>query len=469
MADTIDHGRECSADIITVTRASSERSSSRPQGMYSHVLKNIRIAVPLGRLLTGRSIVGRWTKSSARLVLLPLIWAVPAHAEDDLPDLPVIRTKYYRIHTDINRELALDLGERMDAMFGEYQRRLANFRTEKAAPAMEVYLFQRQKDYLRFTGERWRNSGGVFMSGRNLLAAFLEGQGRDALRRTLQHEAFHQFAHQAISPNMPVWLNEGMAQLFEEGIWTGDGFLLGQVPPRRIRQLKEDLKGRVVPFDEMLAMTPDKWAEALAGDHGKGATQYNQSWAMVHFLVQARDVNGREKFRGRLVQMLTLLHAGMSGKEAFERAFSSNVKGFQDRFVEYASTLEPTAEANLIERQEVLADFLIELKSTGHVFNRIGDLREAAVRSKLTLQYSDRSSSWSTHSDVRKYFSNDDGRLFDSTELFFSFRTGAPLPDIVCRASPRLQFRTRFHPAGDKKLEREVLIEAPNGQANAGD
>ena len=54
---------------------------------------------------------------------------------------------------------------------------LAAFAVAQGAPpaAMEVYLFRRQADYLRFTCERWRNSGGVYMSGRNLLAAFLEG------------------------------------------------------------------------------------------------------------------------------------------------------------------------------------------------------------------------------------------------------------------------------------------------------
>ena len=62
-----------------------------------------------------------------------------------------------------------------------------------------------------------KNTGGVFMSGRNLLASFLGDLGRDSLRRTLQHEAFHQFAHTVISPDTPVWLNEGLAQVFEEG------------------------------------------------------------------------------------------------------------------------------------------------------------------------------------------------------------------------------------------------------------
>jgi hypothetical protein len=399
--------------------------------------------------------------------------ATPALQADE-PKLSVLRTRYYRIHTDLDPELSRDLARRLDAMYDEYQRRLSNFSTEKSAPALEVYLFRRQQDYLRFTGQRWRNSGGVYMSGRNLLAAFLEGQGRDALRRTLQHEAFHQFAHHAISPDMPVWLNEGMAQLFEEGIWTGQGFLLGQVPPRRVRQLQADLRERRLrAFDDLMSVTPDQWAARLAGDHDEGATQYNQSWAMVQFLVMARDDQGRVKYRARLLRMLELLHAGRSGKEAFETAFSANTAGFQARFAEYARKLTATPEASLIERQEVLADLVTGLKRKGHTFDRMSELREAAVRARYTLRYSDRGMTWSTDPDINTYFSDTRGRLFDGSELYFSPRAGAPLPDIVCRANDRLQFRTRFYPAGGggkgRKFEHEVLIESPVSQASVQD
>src|SRR5205085_299513 len=145
-----------------------------------------------------------------------------------------------------------DLGRRMDEMYAEYERRLADYNIG-GVPRLEVYLFARQEDYLQFTGDRLRNTGGVYIPRRNLLAAFLEGQGRDGLRRTLQHEAFHQFAYNAISRTLPVWLNEGLAQLFEEAVWDGTSFWLGNVPPRRLRQLKNDLaKVRLIDFSRML-------------------------------------------------------------------------------------------------------------------------------------------------------------------------------------------------------------------------
>ena len=96
---------------------------------------------------------------------------------------------------------------------------------------------------------------GVFMPHRRLLAAFVEGVGRDGVRRTLQHEAFHQFAHETFGPNVPVWLDEGLAQVFEEAVWTGNGFVVGQVPPRRVRQLSlrvRELTARVATLEAAL-------------------------------------------------------------------------------------------------------------------------------------------------------------------------------------------------------------------------
>ena len=42
-------------------------------------------------------------------------------------ELRILGTTHYRLHTDLDPKLAEDLGRRMDAMWEEYARRLANF------------------------------------------------------------------------------------------------------------------------------------------------------------------------------------------------------------------------------------------------------------------------------------------------------------------------------------------------------
>ncbi|QOV89499.1 DUF1570 domain-containing protein [Humisphaera borealis] len=376
-------------------------------------------------------------------------------------ELRAIDTRHYRINTDLDRELATDISRRMDAMYDEYARRLAAFQPADDVPKLEAYLFAKQKDYLAFTGEKLHNTGGVYIPRRNLLAAFLEGQGRDGLRRTLQHEAFHQFAYNAISKELPVWLNEGMAQLFEEAIWTGEGFWLGHIAPRRVRQIQNDLtKGKLIPFEKMLPMSQDEWATNLGNDGDLGATQYNQAWAMVHFLTFVADDKGQPIHRARLINMLRLLHEGKDADAAFKEAFSPNIKGFQDRFVEFGRSLEPTPTATIIERQGVLGDLYSELIKRGMKFANITQFKRAAVAGGYRMHYTKGELSWETEKDLKVYFSDMAGRALSPEQLYFEARPGAPLPDIVCRCHDDYQLRTRFHKSGDR-FEHEVAVEKP--------
>jgi hypothetical protein len=382
-------------------------------------------------------------------------------------DLRQFNTRHYLVHTDLDTALSADLAQRLDAMYDEYSQRLALFQGKGAVPRLEVYLFRTQRDYSAFTGGKMQNSGGVFLPGENLLAAFLGDLGRDQLRRTLQHEAFHQFAYNAIATELPVWLNEGLAQYFEEGLWNGDGFLHGEVPPRRLRQLRADMEGdRLVPFSELLHMNNDTWTARLAASRADGVTQYNQSWAMVHFLVTAQDDGGQYLYRSRLIDMLRLLHAGKSPDDAFHDAFGSNVDGFHDRFIAYAGRLKATAEATVIENQGVLADLMIDFERNGRRFSDIPSLRRFVIKGRYALHYSRGDLAWDTDPDMNNYFCDLAGRPFDADELYLSPRTGAPLPDLVCRYSGRMVLRTRFHDAENGTVDHELLIEPIRSSAS---
>src|SRR5690349_18215243 len=134
---------------------------------------------------------------SLAAALLVLSAAAPAARGD----MRVLDSRHYHIHTDLERSFAEDLARRLDAMYDEYVRRLSDFHPDERQ-RFEVYIFKNRSDYRTFTEDRLPNTGGMFIPSKRALCAFLEGQGRDALRRTLQHEAFHQFAFFAISPNL---------------------------------------------------------------------------------------------------------------------------------------------------------------------------------------------------------------------------------------------------------------------------
>jgi hypothetical protein len=399
-------------------------------------------------------LVIRISSFAAALVAF-LITMTPSAAAEDLR---VVTSRHYRIHTDLDRDLIQDLSRRMDAMYDEYARRLADFPLPVDSDLFEAYLVHTEHKYLDIAGIGAKGTAGIFVPGRHLLAAFLDRQGRDTLRRTLQHEAFHQFAESAVGPDLPVWLNEGLAQVFEEGIWTGDGFDLGQVPPRRLRQLSDDVTNRrLIRFRTLLSMSHEQWNNNWA-DETASVTEYNQSWAMTHFLVYDTDGNGTPRYRGRLIQMLRLIRDHEDGESAFRSAFSDNIEGFQGRFLEWVSRVQPTNESLLIENQQVLGDLFREIYAKGKSFDTLPAFRSYVIRGQWRMTYQRGHTTWTSAADPSIYFRRPDGQPFGNDELYFETSNDRALPDIVCRYG-HLQLRTRFS-AGDTKLEHETLIEA---------
>jgi hypothetical protein len=225
-----------------------------------------------------------------------------------------------------------------------------------------------------------------------------------------------------------------------------------------VRQLQHDIsRKQLVPFRTMLATTDPEWQKTLTTDADRGATQYNQAWAMTHFLIHG--ANGDVKYRPLLIDMLKRIHAGAEPQAAFNEAFSPNVDGFQARFEEFAGKLEATPEASMIERQTVLADLLAEFARSGKRFDDVRSFREDVIEHDTRLRYEKGQIKWQTSPDQRVYFSDLSGRLLEGNELYFDRRGTSPLPDLVCRASDALRLRTRFHDTSGGRIEHEVLCE----------
>jgi hypothetical protein len=396
------------------------------------------------------------------LLLATYAWSLlllPSFAPARPPILRVLATAHYRIETDLASELSDDLAQRMDAMYDEYTRRFSQVVQLRPAKPLQVYLFRSRADYLHLVGPRYLNTGGLYVCNRNFLAAFLEGQGRDTLRRTLQHEAFHQFVHEALPDEMPVWLNEGMAQIYEEGLWTGHEFWTGQVPPRRIRQLQLDLKnGRILSFRALAEMSPEQWAQVFTGDRAKGATQYNQAWAIVYFLMHFRDAAGHEPYRPRLISLFQSVQDGTDSMAAFTRIFP-DAAAIDGQFLAYAKALQPTADATLIENQGVLADLLVALHAHQALPGSLAQIRNILRTEGYRMHYTREEVKWDSDPEVAVYFADASGRPFTRRELTLERRRGAPIPDLVCRCFEHYQLRTRFLESGGK-VEHEVVIEA---------
>ena len=364
-------------------------------------------------------------------------------------------TAHYLVHTDLDDALARDLADDLEFCYGEFARRLEMFRSRDAGSSGEkfnVYLFARQSDYIQFTGGRFPNTGGIFMSGPRALAVYLEGQGRAAMRKTLRHEAFHQFANDRLGDGLPVWVNEGLAQIFEESLRVGDGLRIGLLPPERLRQLQFDAdRGRLTDFATLIRYSDDDWARTLV-DRGRAATQYTQAWAMVHFLLYAAGPDGRPLYRERFNHMLQRVAAGADGWTAFTGEFGTNFDGFRSRFDAYVAALRPSEEAQMLENQRVLAELLVLLKARNVSFADAGAFERHVVERKYRLECRRDDVAWSTDADAGVYFRDAHDRPLTPRGLRFVPDPAGAMSCLERRPGDGLVYRTRFYRLGDRVL-----------------
>ena len=183
---------------------------------------------------------------------------------------------------------------------------------------------------------------------------------------------------------MPPWVNEGIAELFERAVVLDDGILLGDVDRGSLRLLRDAAQGnRLIPFDRMFKMDSDDWQDHVTA--GRGALNYAQAWAVVHFLIYGEG--GR--FVPTFERFLVLMNRGLSSQAAFQQAFGMHHLGpFADRWLAYLWTLEATDLAGTITRLEYLAAGLLDLAEAGNEPETMAALKTALKENEFRYETS---------------------------------------------------------------------------------
>ena len=294
--------------------------------------------------------------------LLVLLAAGPTRAQD----LNVYESRSYNIHTNLSPEEAREFGVHMDLIFREYTDRFSVLRGGER-DKKDLYLLRDRQDYVNTLagfGINGMNSGGMYFSGPrgSGLATWTEGLTRDQVFSTLQHEGFHQFADSKLGRDLPLWVNEGLAEYFGSAIIVDGKVRLGIVEADRLDKIRSALaSNRALGFDELLNISSPQW-HANMGDRVRGSLQYDQSWSMVHFLVHGDGGRYRKAFENYLLE----LSRGRGHDEAFKKSFgTSDTAPFAKRWMDFIAEAEPDAYSTALKRLQFLGTGLGYLRAGG--------------------------------------------------------------------------------------------------------
>jgi hypothetical protein len=305
------------------------------------------------------------------LCILVFTFALAAHGGE----LRKYETRYYTLHTDLQPDQARYVGLRMTAMAEEYAQRTRDF-SGAVRQRMPFYLYNDPEDYYA-TGAP-TSSGGYF-NGSELVAV---ARGLDARTwHAVQHEGFHQFARMVIGGKIPAWANEGLAEYFGEGLFTGDGFVTGIVPDWRLKRIKASIdEGRFQTIVDMMTMSQERWNADV------NIVNYDQAWSMVHFLAHGENGRYQPAFGTFMVQ----IGRGKSWEDAWKQTFGDTA-GFEQRWRKYWGELpdNPTEDLYVRANVQVWTSFLARAVSQKQSFDSFDALMQSASQGQLKAHEQD--------------------------------------------------------------------------------
>lgn len=241
-----------------------------------------------------------------------------------------IETRRYEFFHDLEYKAAVEIGLHMDAVHAEFDRRMKRFGDRKSTRSKLFVLSSRggYLDLLRSWGIDGTGSGAMFVYRGNgsALVSYTGDRPVERVFATLQHEGFHQFAWRRLGETLPMWANEGLAEYFERGRVERGRFVTGYADEEDVQWLREVARaGRLLPAERVLTVTNREWNAEVRG--GSAGLLYQQSWAMIHFLVHG----DRGKFQPFLLDFLKKVAAGMQADQAFRSAFKTDDYTLVDR------------------------------------------------------------------------------------------------------------------------------------------
>ncbi len=246
-------------------------------------------------------------------LLLAGVFSAPATASTE--QWVEVRSAHFTVLTDSNEKQARRILDQFERMRWMFQTLFPKAQVDPAAPIV-VLAVKNGKEFQALEPEAYLAKGQL-----NLAGYFLRTQDRNYVLLRLDAEEEHPFAtvyHEythlqfgSISEWLPLWLNEGLAEFFQNTEIHDKNVQLGEPSTDDILFLRQN---KLIPLPVLFKVDA---SSPFYHEEQKGTIFYAESWALTHYL----EVTDRERGTHRLNNYMTLLSHHQDALEAAEKAF----------------------------------------------------------------------------------------------------------------------------------------------------
>jgi len=290
------------------------------------------------------------------------VLAAPARAKDKWINLT---TKNFNIISNADegpsRRLALKL-EQFHFVFST----LFNLPLQRPIPTT-VIVFKHDasfKPYKPLYNGKPANVAGYFQPSedQNLIALDISANQEHPMS-----VIFHEYTHlltSATPRQWPIWLKEGLAELYSTFEVEDNKATLGAVISRHVLLLRDKT---MIPLQSLLTVHHDS---PLYNERDKQGIFYAESWAFCHYLLFA-DKSVR---RPQLAEFASLINRGVADDPAFTHSFKITPAEMEKQIRSYVNRSSYTANIYTLTSTEGEKDIAVRPVSDGEAQSYLGDL-----------------------------------------------------------------------------------------------
>ena len=216
------------------------------------------------------------------------------------PQWVEVRSPHFVVISDANEKTARRTAGQFERMRALFQKVLPSGAADAGIP-VTVLALRNRAGFETMTPADRQGKGQMSLAG-----LFLPTQDRNyvLLRMDVETEhpfsvVYHEYTHFLTRKSewLPVWLNEGLAEFYENTDIHESDVMLGQPSTNDILFLREN---RLIPLATLFAVDHNS---PYYHDQDKGSVFYAESWALTHMIISA-DFANKTRRMGDYAQLL---------------------------------------------------------------------------------------------------------------------------------------------------------------------
>ena len=264
-------------------------------------------------------------------LLLLLLTVVPLWARDNSSAWIEVRSEHFTVVTNAGEKQGRHVIDQFERMRWVFQTMFPKMNVDPVSP-IEVLALKSEKDFralepAAYLGKGKLNLAGYFLRApdKNFIMLRLDANDADHPYATVYHEYTHLEIGDAIEW-MPLWLNEGLAEFFQNTELEEKTARLGEPSPDDLLYLRQH---QLIPLETLFRVDANS---PYYHEEQKGSVFYAESWALTHLL----ETSDAMHHTNRLQTYVELVSQHQDPVAAAQKAFGDLGK-LQEALQDYTS------------------------------------------------------------------------------------------------------------------------------------